>query len=61
LEAVNSAEQEFGVERLVETLTRNRALPLDESLSALMQCVEEWSAPAGPFDDASMLAIERSD
>jgi phosphoserine phosphatase RsbU/P len=59
-EAANSAEQEFGVDRLLETLTRHRALPLDESLSSLLQCVEEWSAPAGPPDDASMLAIERS-
>jgi sigma-B regulation protein RsbU (phosphoserine phosphatase) len=59
-EAANPAEQEFGVDRLLETLTRHRALPLDESLSSLLQCVEQWSAPAGPPDDASMLAIERS-
>jgi hypothetical protein len=25
----------------------------------VMQSVEEWSAPAGPLDDASVLAIER--
>ncbi len=60
LEAENLAEEEFGVDRLLETLTRNRELPLDESLSVLIRCVEEWSAPAGPTDDASLLAIERS-
>ena len=55
MEAENTAEQEFGAGRLLATLTRYRDLPLDESLSSLMQCVEEWLAPAGLADDASIL------
>jgi len=35
------------------------ALPLEDVLAAVMQSMEQWSAPAGPSDDASILAIER--
>ena len=58
MEAENEAGQEFGVKRVLETLTRNQAMPLEESLESLMQCVEAWSAPNGPTDDASVLGIE---
>ncbi len=58
MEAENEAGQEFGVERVLETLTRAQSMPLEESLESLMQCVEEWSAPNGPADDASVLGIE---
>lgn len=51
--------QEFGVPGLIETLSPNRDLSLEDLLSSVMQSVEEWSAPAGPSDDASILAIER--
>ena len=60
LEAENSAGEQFGLSRLLETLTHNQGLRLDESLSSVVQCVEEWLATVGPADDASMLAIERS-
>jgi sigma-B regulation protein RsbU (phosphoserine phosphatase) len=58
-EAENPSGQELGVQGLIETLTRNRDLSLEDILSTVMQSVEEWSAPAGPLDDASVLAIER--
>ena len=58
MEAENAAGQEFGVERVLETLTRDQAMPLEESLESLMQRVEAWSAPNGPTDDASVLGIE---
>ena len=58
-EAENGDGQELGVQGLIETLSRNRDLPIEEGLSSVLQSVEEWSAPAGPPDDASVLAIER--
>ncbi len=58
-EAQDEDGEEFGVERLLAQLARNRELPLDESLAKVMECVEEWAAQAGPADDASMVAIER--
>ena len=61
MEAANHAEEEFGVERLLETLEASRDSTLGESLSSVMERVEAWSAPAGAADDASMLAIERCD
>src|SRR5271165_637368 len=61
MEAANEAEEEFGVERLLETLEGSLNSTLGESLSAVMERVEAWSAPLGPADDASMLAIERCD
>jgi len=60
LEAESPATEQFGVDRVLEILGRSRDLRLEETLSALMQCVDEWTAHAGPADDASLLAIERT-
>jgi sigma-B regulation protein RsbU (phosphoserine phosphatase) len=61
MEAANEAEEEFGEERLLETLDASRDSTLDDSLSSVMDRVEKWSAPGGARDDASMLAIECCD
>lgn len=58
IEAMDTAKREFGVRQLLDSLDRNRALPLEESLSSILSSVEQWSAPSGPADDASLLAIE---
>jgi PAS domain S-box-containing protein len=59
MEAENAAEEQFGVEGLLGTLDGSRDSTLGESLSAVMERVEQWSAPAGAMDDASVLAVER--
>jgi len=59
MEAENSAEEQFGVERLVETFDATRNSTLGESLAAVTERVERWSAPVGVSDDVSMLAVER--
>jgi len=59
VKAESAAEEEFGVERLLDTLDGSWELPLGDSLSSVMMRVEQWSAPIGAADDASMLAIER--
>jgi phosphoserine phosphatase RsbU/P len=58
-EAENAAGEQFGVEGLLATLDGRRDSTLGESLSALMERVEQWSEPAGAVDDASVLAAER--
>jgi sigma-B regulation protein RsbU (phosphoserine phosphatase) len=58
MEAENGDGQEFGAARLLEAYERNRHLPLDESLGAVMASIEEWCAPARPADDVAMLAVE---
>jgi serine phosphatase RsbU (regulator of sigma subunit) len=59
MEAANDAEEEFGVERLLEKLEVSRDSTLGDRLSLVMDRIEKWSASAGAADDASMLAIER--
>jgi phosphoserine phosphatase RsbU/P len=58
IEAENDAEQEFGVDRLLEELERGRRLPLSDSLTAVVACAERWCAPSALADDVSMLALE---
>ncbi|MCL5745727.1 MAG: SpoIIE family protein phosphatase [Acidobacteria bacterium] len=60
LEAESPSEEAFGVDRMLEILTRSHALRLEETVSSLMQRIDEWTAPAAPADDASLLAIERT-
>jgi PAS domain S-box-containing protein len=60
LDAENRSEEDFGAERLLEALAENRGSTLDETVALIMNRVEQWSAPDGPTDDASILAIERS-
>jgi sigma-B regulation protein RsbU (phosphoserine phosphatase) len=59
MEAENRSEEEFGVERLLDALGANRGLSLNEAVASIMDRIEQWSAPDGPTDDASILAIER--
>ena len=59
MEAENDAAEEFGLQRLLETLGESRNSTLGDSLSSVLQRVEAWSAHAGASDDISMLAIER--
>jgi serine phosphatase RsbU (regulator of sigma subunit) len=48
MEAENTSKEEFGVERLLDTLDGSWELPRGDSLSSVVTA-----------DDASMLAIER--
>ena len=57
-EAMNASEEQFGVERLLLRLSEVRALPLKESLNALMASVEEWWCHDCLRDDVSLVAVE---
>jgi sigma-B regulation protein RsbU (phosphoserine phosphatase) len=58
IDAENDAEREFGVERLIDALDRNRRAPLSDSLTSVIACAERWCAPSAFADDVSMLALE---
>ena len=56
-EAMNAKGEQFGKGRLIKALKKNRNEPLKDSLSSLLEDVEEWS-PARVEDDISILAVE---
>jgi len=59
IEALNAAEEEFGVGRLLAEIDRWRELPLRAGLDRVAAAVRAWSG--GPLkDDVSLLAIERA-
>jgi sigma-B regulation protein RsbU (phosphoserine phosphatase) len=58
VEATNPSGQLFGNERLIDALERGGTSPLQETLSALMGAVEEWSSGSPQADDISLLAVE---
>jgi phosphoserine phosphatase RsbU/P len=59
IEVENRSGEEFGLARVLETLAVGRGSTLEDTLSSLMDRVEEWSAPHCAVDDRSILAIER--
>jgi hypothetical protein len=58
VEARNEAEAEFGVESLIGEARATRHLPLDQSLSTIVQAVRAWVGPTGESDDLSVGAME---
>ena len=59
LEAMNSEDELFGPERLVEGLEERRTLTLQGSVEGLVERGRQWSGEAGFADDVSILALER--
>lgn len=58
VEALDASEEEFGPERLMAELDRQRDRPLRAGLDVVADLVRDWSN--GPLrDDLSLLAIER--
>jgi sigma-B regulation protein RsbU (phosphoserine phosphatase) len=58
IEAESPAGEEFGMERLVRSLTATGRLPLEETVDALMTRVATWAGEGDLDDDATMLALE---
>jgi len=60
IEALDASEQEFGYERLIAEVNRQRDRPLRAGLDFVADLVRDWSG--GQLrDDVSLLAIERCD
>ncbi|MHB8864333.1 MAG: PP2C family protein-serine/threonine phosphatase [Pirellulaceae bacterium] len=59
-EAMNPAGEEFGNDRLLETIDRGRSLSLQESVATLIEEITRWQGSEKPRDDVSILAVEVS-
>ena len=59
-EAMDGAGAQFGEDRLLEAIARDRSIPLQEGVTALLGEIERWRGAAGAQDDVSILAVEIS-
>ena len=57
-EAVNLQGEDFGKARLLSTIEESRSRPLQESLSYILDHVQDWSSDTRREDDLSLLAPE---
>ena len=58
VEAVNPQGEAFSTQRLMDSLSKDRELPLETCINNLVSATERWSEPDRPDDDVSILAIE---
>jgi sigma-B regulation protein RsbU (phosphoserine phosphatase) len=58
-EAFNLADEEYGEMRLEAFLRKNRGLPRDEFIPALIRDVLKFCGPARPGDDMTLVAVDR--
>jgi sigma-B regulation protein RsbU (phosphoserine phosphatase) len=57
-EATDSDDEQFGEERLADTLDRLVDTPLEDSLPALVDAARAWSGGTAFDDDVTILAVE---
>jgi phosphoserine phosphatase RsbU/P len=57
-DAFNAAGEQFGSERLLDTLAQGRTAPLQESLTRLLTDLDQWGGATQLTDDVSVLAVE---
>ena len=58
IEALDGAEHEYGIDRLLAAIERNRGLPLRAGIDAIAAEVRDW-CDGRLRDDVSLLAVER--
>jgi sigma-B regulation protein RsbU (phosphoserine phosphatase) len=58
-ESENAREEQFGEERLIELLRRNRNRPLDEIIQSVMDAVGSWTHDPSMRDDITMLLARK--
>ncbi|HSV49177.1 MAG TPA: SpoIIE family protein phosphatase [Candidatus Acidoferrales bacterium] len=57
-EAINTAEEQFGQQRLLDIIEENRALPAKEILHRIQAAVEAHSGGQPQFDDITLMIIK---
>ncbi|MEO1991558.1 MAG: fused response regulator/phosphatase [Pirellulales bacterium] len=57
-EAMDKDLNPLGDDALAEHVAASRALPLEQSVSGLLETVQQWCQPKGPLDDVSILGVE---
>jgi PAS domain S-box-containing protein len=60
-DAMNSKGDDFGTDRLVNVIAELAELPLEESLTAIIDQIRDWAGEEGIHDDATILGVEYSD
>lgn len=58
-EAINGQEEQFGEERLQETLCLHHGRPLADLRRALLERLEEFTEGQPPFDDITLVLVRR--
>lgn len=56
-EAINTAQEEFGVPRFIETITENRTLPPAELIARIKDTVFQFAGDEPQFDDFTLMVI----
>ena len=57
-EAFNHAQEEFGEQRLIQVLRRNRELTSKALLAAIMDQVQQFSSRGGQHDDITLIVAK---
>jgi phosphoserine phosphatase RsbU/P len=58
IEAARADQEHFGIARLCEALAHRRSISLDDSLTSLLQQLQDWRGGKSAVDDISLLAFE---
>ena len=58
-DAINSAEEEFGTERLAELLRENAPRSADEIIETIQRAVADFAGDGAQFDDVTLVAVKR--
>jgi serine phosphatase RsbU (regulator of sigma subunit)/putative methionine-R-sulfoxide reductase with GAF domain len=58
-EALNAAQEEFGLQRLQQTLLAARSQPAAGIIQAVTQALSDFCGEAPPFDDQALLILKR--
>lgn len=57
-EAINEEETQYGVDRLLDTLNKNKTVSMEQTLKAVSESVNSFKGSAEQFDDITMLGFE---
>lgn len=58
IEARNSKEEQFGMERIVKELTKNTSESFERVFPSLIYAVQQWQNSFSSQDDISFLSVE---
>ncbi|MBO5514232.1 MAG: serine/threonine-protein phosphatase, partial [Mogibacterium sp.] len=56
-EAINTSEEQFGTDRMLDVLNQNKDAKMTEVLSAVKTAVDEFAGEAEQFDDQTMVGF----
>ncbi len=57
-EAMDKDREPYGEEQMAACIDAGRGGPLENSVTTLLEAVEEWCQPEGPLDDITILGVE---